>query len=403
MKKILLFFACFASICVSQAQWTFQVLSFTNNCMGWDWVNAEHEGQEIMSMYNNKQYSNRTACEAARNSIHTSYICLTINCGPCTGKDMGGGDGTLSSSPSTNSAFAGPQQGVAFSPSNAADEIKQWVKDYYKQNGIDYDEAYLDELFENMYAWKEFEQMYVQAHEQMIEMNDRESYLGESDSIKQRYLVTTKSGNIYEELNMKVEERTVANPVSLDENGMPHLNTNAINPKQSLSDLNTEMEKPEPRVSPYSNYSTDITDERGSILGDYINDFLEKNDNWIYAFEQLFPKTSPMEKYAKDNGVNPDIGDALWTFTEGVGIEVECGWLPWDVGKRTEEALTTFGKTTLGGILNYSESNWFDKGNIEQLSMTYTKATIDMFAHIAGGHPMQKLIKFSYDVRYGRP
>ena len=110
-----------------------------------------------------------------------------------------------------------------------------------------------------------------------------------------------------------------------------------------------------------------------------------------------------MEKYAKDNGVNPDLGNALWTFAEGVGIEVGCGWLPWKEGRRTEESLTSFAKTTLGGILKYSESDLTDIRNIERLSMTYTKATIDMCANIAGGHKMQKLIKFGYNARYGRP
>lgn len=401
MKKVGIIIAFLLSCPFVHAQWVLTV-NYTNNCTDmWEELRAELEAKRIVTEYNNNTYSTKAECDAARRSIQSPYSCLIFDC-HCTGHDAGGG-GTVSTDPSANSTFAGPLQGVAFSPSNAADEIKQWVKDYYKQNGIDYDEAYLDELFENMYAWKEFEQMYVQAHAQMIEMDDRESYLGESDSIKQRYLITTKSGYIYEELNMEVEERTVANPVSLGENGMPYLDPNAINPKQTLPDLDTDMDKPEPRTLPYNNYSTEITDERGSILGEYINDFFEKYDNWVYAFEQLFPKTSPMEKYAKDNGVDPDLGNALWTFAEGVGVEVGCGWLPWKEGKRTEESLTSFAKTTLGGILKYSESDLTDKRNIERLSMTYTKATIDMFAHIAGGHPMQKLIKFSYDVRYGRP
>lgn len=369
----------------------------------WERLRAELEAERIVNENNNRTFQTKSECDAARRAILSPYSCLKFDC-HCMGHDAGGGENSATTiDPTTNPYFAGPQQGVAFSPANEADQIKQWVKDYYKQNGIDYDEAYLDELFENMYARKEFEQMFVQAHSQMMEMENRESYLGEADSIKQRYLVTTKSGYIYEELNMKVEERTVANPVSLDENGIPYLDPNAINPKQTLPDLDTNMDKPEPRNLPYTNYSTEITDERGSFLGEFINDFLEKNDNWVYAFEQLFPKTSPMEKYAKDNGVNPDIGDALWTFAEGVGIEVGCGWLPWKEGKRTEESLTSFAKTTLGGILKYSESDLTDIRNIERLSMTYTKATIDMFANIAGGHKMQKYIKFGYNVRYGRP
>ncbi len=387
MKRFLFIFICFASTFALRAQWTFQVLSFTNNCMGWDWLNAEHEGQEIMSTYNNIQYSNRIACEAARNSIRTSYICLTIQCGPCTGKD----NDNISSDPSANSTFAGPLQGVAFSPSNAADEIKQWVKDYYKQNGIDYDEAYLDELFENMYARKEFEQMYVQTHAQMMEMEDRESYLGESDSIKQRYLVTTKSGYIYEELNINLEERTVANPVSLDENGMPYLDPNAINPKQSLPDLDTNMDKPEPRTQPYNNYSTEISDESESNFGQSLADFLNEN-KFVYAVEQY---------------ILGELGEVIDKVTlsiaEGLATLVEMPAYPIVVAQNLMNAEVDFCQEGMDAILWAASHDITNENTRKAFERKYKKATVNFGFNLTdSGGGILKAANSLYNVRYGK-
>lgn len=403
MRRIVLFLACFTLWCTVHAQWTFTV-DYTSHCSGWDDFRATLEGEHIKSEYNNRQYPSRNACEAARNSIHSPMSCLVLHCTPCTGHDVGGESSTVSADPNVNPSLLGPNYGASITPTNKADEIKQWIRDFYKQNGLAFDEDFFDEWYaNNTYFSEKMNEMYAQMHAQMMELNNRDEFWGLPDSIQQHYLVTTHTGYAGSELKMNVEEHTVVNLVSLGKDGMPYLNPNAINPKIDLPDMESEMEKTEPRTQPYTYYTTDISDESHSVLGDFISDFLEKNDNWVYAFEQLFPKTSSMEKIARDNGVNLDLGDALWTISEGVATEVGYGWLPWKEGKRTEEALTSFAKTTLGEILNYSKSDLTDTRNIEHLSMTYTKATIDMFAHIAGGHPMQKLIKFGYNVRYGRP
>lgn len=356
----------------------------------WERLRAELEAERIVNENNNRTFQTKSECDAARRAILSPYSCLKFDC-HCMGHDAeGGGSSATTMDPTTNPYFAGPQQGVAFSPANEADQIKQWVKDYYKQNGIDYDEAYLDELFENMYARKEFEQMFVQAHSQMMEMENRESYLGEADSIKQRYLVTTKSGYIYEELNMKVEERTVANPVSLDAKGMPHLDLSAINPQQTIPDMNTTMDQPEFRSQPYTDYFTDISDERQSNFGQSLANFLNEN-TVVYAVEQ----------YSLDK-IGEIIDNLTLAVSKGLATIIEMPAYPLVVAQNIMNAEVDFCKDGMDAILWLSKQDITDHA-LQAYQRKTKRATINFTFNLAGtGGDILEGANFLYNAKYGK-
>ena len=142
----------------------------------WERLRAELEAERIVNENNNRTFQTKSECDAARRAILSPYSCLKFDC-HCMGHDAeGGGSSATTMDPTTNPYFAGPQQGVAFSPANEADQIKQWVKDYHKQNDYSFDEDFFDELYaNNEYFRKEIEKEYAQAHAIMMEMNDRES------------------------------------------------------------------------------------------------------------------------------------------------------------------------------------------------------------------------------------
>jgi len=393
MKKIGIIIALLLSCPLVHAQWTLSV-NYTNNCTDmWERLRAELEAERIVNENNNRTFSTKNECDAARRTIQSPYSCLKFDC-HCMGHDAGGtGDATTTVDPVTNSYFTGPQQGAAFSPANEADQIKQWLKDYYKQNGIDYDEAYLDELFENMYARKEFEQMYAQAHAQMMETNDRESYSGGSDSIKQRYLVTTKSGYIYEELNMEVKEETIANPVYLDEDGRPYLNLNAIQKNIDLPELSKDIQ-PEPvpsNILSIQSYSTSLSDESESNFGQSLSYFLYENKN-VYAVEQY---------------VLGELGEVIDKVTlsiaEGLATLVEMPAYPLAIAQNLMNAEVDFCQEGMDAILWAASHDITNENTRKAFERKYKKATVNFGFNLTGsGGEALKAANFLYNVRYGK-
>ena len=395
MKKVGIIIALLLTCPFVYSQWVLTV-NYTNNCTDmWERLRAELEAERIVNENNNRTFSTKNECDVVRRSIQSPYSCLIFDC-PCMGHDVGGGgggDATASMDPNTNSYFSGPQQGNAFSPSNTADEVKQWLKDYYKQNGIDYDEAYLDELFENMYARKEFEQMYAQAHAQMMETNDRESYLGDSDSIKQQYLVTQKSGYIYEELNMEVKEETIANPVYLDEDGKPYLNPKAIQKKIDLPDLSKDIQ-PEPVPSnnfSIQSYSTSLSDESESNFGQSLADFLNEN-NVVYAVEQY---------------VLGELGEVIDKVTlsiaEGLATLVEMPAYPLAVAQNLMNAEVDFCQDGMDAILWAASHDITNENNRKAFERKYKKATVNFGFNLTdSGGGVLKTANILYNVRYGK-
>lgn len=153
----------------------------------WERLRAELEAERIVNENNNRTFSTKNECDMVRRSIQPPYTCLIFDC-HCMGHDVGGGgDETTTIDPTTNSYFTGPQQGTAFSPANEADQIKQWVKDYHKQNNYSFDEEYFDDLYaNNEYFRKEIAKEYAQAHAKMMEMNDRESDFRQDDLLEDK-------------------------------------------------------------------------------------------------------------------------------------------------------------------------------------------------------------------------
>lgn len=176
MKKVGIIIALFLTCPLVYSQWVLTV-NYTNNCTDmWERLRAELEAERIVNENNNRTFSTKNECDMVRRSIQSPYSCLILDC-HCMGHDVGeGGDAATTIDPNTNSYFAGPQQGIAFSPANDADQIKQWMKDYYKQNGLAFNEDFFDYWYaNNIYFRKEMDALYAQKHVQIMEMADRES------------------------------------------------------------------------------------------------------------------------------------------------------------------------------------------------------------------------------------
>lgn len=358
----------------------------------WERLRAELEAERIVNENNNRTFSTKNECDMVRRSIQPPYTCLIFDC-HCMGHDVGGGgDETTTIDPTTNSYFTGPQQGTAFSPANEADQIKQWIKDYYKQNGIDYDEAYLDELFENMYARKEFEQMYAQAHAQMMEMEDRED-MNYSDSIKRMYLVTTHTGYFNDQLSMHLEEKTEANPVSMGKDGRLYLDPNAIQKKQDFPELSNDLQ-PEPvpsnNYAPQS-YSTSLSDESESNFGQSLANFLNEN-KFVYAVEQY---------------ILGELGEVIDKVTlsiaEGLAALVEMPAYPIVVAQNLMNAEVDFCQEGMDAILWAASHDITNENTRKTFERKYKKATVNFGFNLTdSGGGILKAANSLYNVRYGK-
>jgi len=130
MRKLLFLLVFVLTILSAKAQWTLIVTTRVDNCSSmFDETKALLESAHIDQEYNNSTYNNRSDCESARNRVYSiaqGARCLTIVQCSCSGMDMENGNTN-----STNTL--GPSQGTSFTPSNPADQVKQWTEDFLKK------------------------------------------------------------------------------------------------------------------------------------------------------------------------------------------------------------------------------------------------------------------------------
>ena len=192
---------------------------------------------------------------------------------------------------------------------------------------------------------------------------------------------------------MEVKEETIANPVYLDEDGIPYLNLNAIQKNIDLPELSKDIQ-PEPvpsNILSIQSYSTSLSDESESNFGQSLSYFLYENKN-VYAVEQY---------------VLGELGEVIDKVTlsiaEGLATLVEMPAYPLAIAQNLMNAEVDFCQEGMDAILWAASHDITNENTRKAFERKYKKATVNFGFNLTGsGGEALKAANFLYNVRYGK-